>query len=47
VEEQQHWAVATTPIADLVAVDGYVFHWKLICGGDMRHGIDRPFVPGT
>src|ERR1035437_9642829 len=47
VEQQQHRALTTTPIADLVAVDGDVFDCELFCGGDLLHGLDGSVVPGT
>src|ERR1019366_5468668 len=53
VEQQQHWALTTTAVADLVAGDRDVFDCELFCGdcelfcgGDLLHGLDGSVVPG-
>src|SRR5664280_1052084 len=46
VEQQQHRALTTTAVADLVAVDRDVFDCELFCGGDLLHGLDGPVVLG-
>src|ERR1035437_1464766 len=42
VEQQQYWAMTTTAVADLVAVDGDVLYRKLFCWGGLLIHVGQP-----